>query len=287
MLHLSNKIRDLDELRMVLDSLKVNTDLKILDLSKNKLGEEGALVVRNKLGPNRSVEELDLGYNEIGDVGMLAMSELLMTGNLKRINLYGNNFGYKGAAIISAVLKYHTSLSVLDIGENNIGDEGAIALSEGLKVNTGLSTLAIYDNNIGDLGIIAISSAMQTQKSLRMLIASGNKIGDEGAIQLSKVISSLESLDLADNQIGDKGATKIGEGLGETKPYMLCLSGNLFGTDVGNKIRGKWRVRDEEYLILYKRSYLAECSGRIMEIRVTPEEEEAEKELLKKIMESR
>lgn len=103
------------------DILKENTNLLKLDLSHNKIDEEGAKLICEILEENKCLQTLILNNN-----------------------LLGND----GANELSKVLKTNTTLKIFGISNNQIGSDGTPELIEMLKFNNGLTSLDIQNNSI-------------------------------------------------------------------------------------------------------------------------------------------
>ena len=53
-------------------------------------------------------------------------------------------------------MKYNTSLTTLDLYSNEIGVGGAAVVADCLRNNTSLTKLGLYGNKIGDAGAAAL-----------------------------------------------------------------------------------------------------------------------------------
>ena len=118
-----------------------------LDLSHNKISDEGAKALSEALKVNTALQWLGLDYNNISDEGAKALAEVLKVNTaLQRLDLNSNKISDEGAKALAEALKVNSALHRLDLRLNNISDEGAKALAEALKVNTALQKLGLHGN---------------------------------------------------------------------------------------------------------------------------------------------
>ena len=113
---------DADHLVMCLsECLKEDDTLQELNMSYNKITNEGAKMIGEAIKVNKTLQKLCINDNSISD---------------------------DGAAAISDGLKYNNSLQELDISWNKITKEGIKLIAEAIKVNTTLHTLNLYQYSI-------------------------------------------------------------------------------------------------------------------------------------------
>ena len=98
-------------------------------LSANNLNAEHMAVLAPVFAKCSNLEILDLWENNIGDKGCIALSNYLPC-NLKGLVLADNKIGDYGAIALSSSLP--SMLEYLELWRNNIGDDGAIALCNSL-----------------------------------------------------------------------------------------------------------------------------------------------------------
>ena len=204
------------DIQTLVNDLKNNTNLKTLYLKKNKIGDEGAKALAEKVNLNG----LSLSYNKIGNEGAKALAQ---STTLKWLYLSNNKIGYEGAEALAKsttlttlrlkknkvtknkmmgdkeanALAKNTTLRSLRLNSNEITNEGAEALAK----NTTLTTLTLKNNKIKDEG----AKALAKNANLRVLSLRGNNIGITGA-QAFIQDNNLIWLSLSDNKMGDEGA---------------------------------------------------------------------------------
>ena len=115
------------------------------------------------------------------------------------LNIYGNNIGDKGIALISTALQKNTTMTKLAISACYMSDDGAESLARALTVNKTLQELYVRYNNISDTGIAHIATALRTNNTLKLLWIGEETATDEGALSLAAALtanSSMQNLEL-------------------------------------------------------------------------------------------
>jgi len=130
-------------------------NLKVLNLSRNKLTKDGAKTLATALKVNTSIEFLDLSQNQLGVYGVVLLSAALRENQtLKGLNLFKNTLDVDGSRALRELLKVNSSIELLDIGHNRIRAKGLEAIREGILANEAskLHTLGLRMNFINDDG---------------------------------------------------------------------------------------------------------------------------------------
>jgi V8-like Glu-specific endopeptidase len=187
------------------------TQLKILDLSFNNIGTEGAAYLA--YAQMDQLTHLKLAFNNLGALG----AEIIMKGNFIScifLNLDGNNIGnsdiYSDSSLsleglsmmcnqldddnaydISSSFRY---IVYLNLSNNNIGDRGAAYISD----NRSNYLKYLYLNN----NCITSSYIMHSyRRQIIQLGLGGNDLGQIAYHRLTFVFKNMEILDLSDNNI--------------------------------------------------------------------------------------
>ena len=114
-------------------ALTQNKSLKIVNLSRNNIGQEGAKNIAEALKYNASITTLELDRNPIGDDGITKLAESLwINKKLRKLNVVSCQIGDIGAKAIAEAFTENKTLRHLEIWKNNIGDEGVVLLAESL-----------------------------------------------------------------------------------------------------------------------------------------------------------
>lgn len=236
--------------------------LRSLDLSNNALGEKGVRAFGKLLKSQRSLEELYLMNDGISKEAAQAVCELIpSTEKLRVLQFHNNMTGDEGAVAISEIVKHSPLLEDFRCSSTRVDSIGAIALSEALGKCAHLKKLDLRDNmfgveaglvlskallnhanltevylsylNLEDEATIAIANALKdSAPSLEVLDMAGNDITAEGALSLAECITAkkfLTKLNLAENELKDGGAIRIGKAVEESQgPLMeVDMSNNL------------------------------------------------------------
>ena len=188
--------------------LNANTTLTEIDMSWNNITCKGASVIAESIQVNTALQKLNISDNKICDDGAIAFGVCLNT-NTALIELYmaRTDITCKGASLIAEAIQVNTALQKLDISHNKISDDGAIAFCECLKTNTTLIELDMWGNNITCKGACVIAKAIQVNTALQKLNISYNEISDDGAIAFSECLktnTTLIELDMSWNYISDR-----------------------------------------------------------------------------------
>lgn len=118
-----------------------------LDLSRNALGDAGALVVARLLSTYPRLEALDLSFNDIGDAGAAAIADALpQNSTLRSLTLHSAPDGSvakprlteAGLVHITLALQTHSAIASVDL-RNNAASAGVTrALLALLHANKGV-----------------------------------------------------------------------------------------------------------------------------------------------------
>ena len=199
--------------------------VRTLDLSRNKIGPEGASALGEALKVNAVMKSCNLLKNNLDIESATILAKIGaekgimlsgMTCDQTEADFTSQDLQPTDAILITSDLKFMAVVTILYIGGNSIGDDGAVAIAEALKVNAVVTTLRLWKNSIGDEGAIAIAEGLKVNAVVTTLFLEGNIIGPEGAKAIAealKVSAVLTTLDLGWNKIGDEGAKAITEAL--------------------------------------------------------------------------
>ncbi|CAF3993437.1 unnamed protein product [Rotaria magnacalcarata] len=100
--------------------------LSTLDLSQNKIGDEGAQHIANALNTKKILTTLNLSVNNIGDEGARHIANALSNNKtLTTLDLHKNQIGAKGAQRVANALDNNKALTTLDLCFTDIGDKVA------------------------------------------------------------------------------------------------------------------------------------------------------------------
>jgi Ran GTPase-activating protein (RanGAP) involved in mRNA processing and transport len=155
-----------------------------LNLSRNKLGKEGAKIIGKLMNQNGKIEALDLSFNKIGNAGAEALSKSLMDDStLKYLNLYGNIIDVVGTSHLAEFVGKSKTLQLLDIGYNRIRDKGLNAITTAMTNNKqcAIETLGLKYNFLSEDAIINMFKCFMGENSkVRELYIKNNNVNDFG-----------------------------------------------------------------------------------------------------------
>ena len=222
----------------------INTTLENVDLSRCSIGPVGARHLAQALCVNTSVKTLDLSDNPLGYEGEKALAEMLggteaessgtVNTTLEHIYLCYCKIGPVGARHLAQALCVNTSVKTLNLSNNPLGDEGAKTLAEMLggngaessgTVNTTLEHVELRWCRIGPVGAQHLAQALCVNTSVKTLNLSNNPLGDEGAKTLAEMLggngaessgtvnTTLEHVELRWCRIGPVGAQHLAQAL--------------------------------------------------------------------------
>mmetsp|Transcript_340 Transcript_340/g.818 ORF Transcript_340/g.818 Transcript_340/m.818 type:complete len:172 (-) Transcript_340:109-624(-) len=130
-MHLNVVELDNQEMPEFVAALAKDQSLVSLDLSCNKINDNGARALENVLGKHKYLKSLNISYNKIGKNGAMALAkQTLDTHNLESLDLSWNQMGDKGVILFAEALSNNPRrLEFLNISWNEIGEKGAAALA--------------------------------------------------------------------------------------------------------------------------------------------------------------
>ncbi|KAJ5598399.1 hypothetical protein N7537_008483 [Penicillium hordei] len=159
--HLSMRMIDFkkeDHFRELVDSLRKNSTLKFLDISKASLpydaSPETCRSLQLMLEDNETLEALDIsGDNAHLDVARfgiglnLALTGLKRNTSLKVLRIEHQKLGLQGANTLASVLEENDSLREVHCENNDINLQSFTVLVNGLRCNRSLLTLSCMDRD--------------------------------------------------------------------------------------------------------------------------------------------
>lgn len=110
--------------------LRKNQALQVLNLGGNKLSSEAVGLLARALKENTSLETLGLANNALGALGLKPLAELSF-GNVRRLDLRGNDITDVASEIVAEGLVKAGSLAFLDVRENRMTQRGINMLWSG------------------------------------------------------------------------------------------------------------------------------------------------------------
>ena len=210
----------------------------LMDVEKSGERPDTRVLTFISAGEATPIHELFCDNRPISASGSSALYKgILYHDNLKTLSLQNDMLGDVGVHKLCTALDKVTELRVLRLSGNQLTSDSVAALVKALCVqNTSLRELDLSHNAIDAAGIQEIEALFTTNTQLNILNLSSNQLGDEGVtnltLALAKLPTHITSLDLANNKIGNAGASAIAKLLSVNSNIAhVRLSGNNIGNE--------------------------------------------------------
>ena len=173
------------------DAVREHSSLEELHLPRNRIGGQLALVVEALRG-NQTLKVLDLQSNIIGNAGCQALATLLRDPNcnLHTLNLFNNRIGIEGTIIIVNSLSNNTKLQDLRLPRFNsiIRDQFCRLLCNASSINS------IYESNhtLNKLAVLGFEITPPLSDTLLL-----NGCTDKRYVTIIKVLKHLPNVDMS------------------------------------------------------------------------------------------
>ena len=235
--------------------LNENQSLNSLKISQNEIEEKGIIQGLKYIKVTISkLSILDISKNKIMDQGLITLTEQLkFFPNLYSLNLSFCGFEFKGFENLLKNLQYNRKLEILNVSGNRLKskdfdiikpyfsflgikslnmakcylcDESAYELGSCMEQNVTIKKLNISDNEITDYGFKTFSTLFYKNLIVEYFDCSSNFITDNGIkdfIKSLEVNNSLKSINLYDNQLHNEIGNLIIEVL-ETNKTLVFIN---------------------------------------------------------------
>lgn len=215
-------------------------DLKILNVSHDSIGNNGALALANmfRAFPDEVSEKLDVSFNGIFEQGATALAEAMCSQSSgmrslrsfrRELDFRCNSVGFEGACALAKCLDGTRSLN---LSNNGIKDAGLKILARHLKTNFTVTHFDARGNDITSDGAFYLADCLSENSTLLDISLDSNRLDDRAAVDLAENLSSnlatrLSILDLARNDIEDEGGMRLANFLATNVSIArLSLSSN-------------------------------------------------------------
>ena len=207
------------ELSHLSESLKNTTNLKRLNLSNNKLGQNEAIFLSKLILSCYSLEYLSVANNKLGITGIKTLLENLDKNlTLKEIDISGTLLseqeGTEMCQYLYEILTKYSTLEILNISDNFIGEKGNKIIATMLKLNTNIYFINRHWIKIrNDVASQVLDSLIRVYRkikniddlnvAIKNLDFSNGKLDDDFCINFSHNIQKytyLESLNICENK---------------------------------------------------------------------------------------
>ena len=224
-LRCKNRIADLSDSFFGINSVKFLTDILFnterisrLNLSKNNIGDEGAILLINSLKDSQSLVSLDISSNSISHKGgSILFTTFVHQQSIVNLDISSheginrNRLTIRGIMNIQEFLEKNLFVEKLNISANSLKNEGFELICKGLNNNITLKELSIGNNDINEEGLEQCLQYINTTK-ITYLNLGGNKIKDEGLILFANNLRhfpELKAINVSNCNIGYKGFKEL------------------------------------------------------------------------------
>ena len=206
----NHKFRDGDELLMKLNNLSQLCNIKVLCLQACNMRESEGKALASFLLMYHELTSLDVGYNNLGEEGARPLAEALCRNTTLTDFSIGSNELLCEAGLAATLLE-NTTLKTLDLSFNSMGVGASKKLAAALLRNTTITVINMADNAVGN-----------NFKDINEDIDEGTDEDidediDEAAgcewVNVLRESTTLRSLDLSMNKLGDKVGHKLADAL--------------------------------------------------------------------------
>ncbi|KAJ7528325.1 hypothetical protein O6H91_16G094800 [Diphasiastrum complanatum] len=209
----------------ILSAALEGSNLRVLNLSDNALGEKGVRAFSTLLQSQQALQQLYFKNNGISVEAATAVCELLPSGkDLVTLHFHNNMSGDEGAKALSVLIKTATFLEDFQFSSSRVAEEGAIALTEALRSGTSLKKIDLRDNMFGPKGGFELGLTLRQHQGLTEVYLSDLGLEDQGAKSILEALKDnvpcLKILDLGGNEITAAAASHIATCIKEKHQLM-------------------------------------------------------------------
>ena len=211
---------------VILQALKENSQLKVLNLNGNNMTGQVAEELANVIKNNSGLEELYLYNNDLRSSATVILQALKENSQLKALNLGGNNMTGQVAEELANVIKNNSGLEELYLYNNDLRSSATVIL-QALKENSQLKALNLNGNNMTGQVAEDLANVIKNNSGLEELYLFNNDLRSSATVilQALKENSQLKVLDLNDNnmtgQVAEDLANVIKNNSGLEELYLF------------------------------------------------------------------
>ncbi|CAM9778946.1 unnamed protein product [Lampetra planeri] len=202
--------------------MKKTGSLQILDARNSPVADQALPFVARALRMHSSLAVLHMENASMsGRPLLLLVSALKMNLAMRELYLADNKLNSGQDALqLGNLVKFNSTLQLLDLRNNSLMDSGLQHVCEGLKEQKkGLVTLVVWNNQLSHVGMQYVASMLPCTQSLETLNLGHNSVGNEGVLRLKEGLIANRSvlrLGLACTRITCEGAVAVAEFIAES-----------------------------------------------------------------------
>ena len=202
---------------VILQALEDNCQLKILDLSNNRMTGHVTEDLANVIVNNPGLVQLSLSDNYLNSSIVMVLQVL---NHLETLSFSSNNMTGQIAKDLANIIKNNASLKILDLSDNDLKSLASVIL-QGLKDNSQLKLLALNSNNITGQLAEDLAIVIKNNSGLEGLYLSNNNLKSSAVVilQALEINTQLGFLHLNNNRM----TGQISENLANVIKNNLCL----------------------------------------------------------------
>ena len=171
--------------------LYTNTTIEQMNISYNKIKDEGAIAIIDCLKRCEALKKLDLSNNKISNNGINEISENIKNKQitlLQYVDLSGNISSPWG--VYCVIIKHCCTNSLTLCGDKGM-EEYIKEITDSLQANITLQSLSLY--NIGKTGVNSIKTILMNNVTLKRVNLSWIKINDSRGIEEKIIMHAIFS----------------------------------------------------------------------------------------------
>ena len=211
---------------VVLQALKRNCKLKILNLCSNNMTGQVAEHLANVSKYNSGLKQLCLSDNDLKSSAVVIFKALKENTEVEGLYLQNNNMTGKVAEDLAKVIKNNYNLKKLSL-ENNMLGPSLLFILQALKCNSKLEALNLSGNNFSGQVSEQLANVIKNNSGLNELYLSNCNLKSFVAV-IFEHISRLKCLHLNNNNILDIESTAIVQVIKNSSLiFDLCLGDNM------------------------------------------------------------
>ena len=228
----------------IADTLSKNTILEEIYLGYNKINENGLNSLINiLLNKNKSITTLDLSYNNLQQENIISIGDFLSSNpNLKYLDLSGNSIEEQSANLFGISLKKNTNLNVIKLNQCNLNEESSPQILNFMS-KTKIYKIELNDNKFGKMGPLIILNQLRANLSLKEISLQTCEITPNllnSIYQILKDWKNLEYMDLRNNSFPDEQIKDFCNKLKDNNKIKIIFSKDKLSVNA-NKIIGEFK----------------------------------------------